>query len=187
MAGRIRIRLKAFDHAVIDQAAGDIVRTAEKTGAQVSGPIPLPTKTRRWTVLRSPHVDKKSREQFELKTHMRVIDILDSRAQTVDALTKLLGTRFAPAPILTTSSRPLGQVKNGYTLHLPSGVFLYGQSANSVPRSLAILVEQGGDDQQVVGAFQRLNKVYGLVLIDWRAQQILVSSTAAGKINVWRP
>ena len=89
MAGRIRIRLKAFDHAVIDQAAGDIVRTAEKTGAQVSGPIPLPTKTRRWTVLRSPHVDKKSREQFELKTHMRVIDILDSRAQTVDALTKL--------------------------------------------------------------------------------------------------
>jgi small subunit ribosomal protein S10 len=72
MAGRIRIRLKAFDHAVIDQAAGDIVRTAEKTGAQVSGPIPLATKTRRWTVLRSPHVDKKSREQFELKTHMRV-------------------------------------------------------------------------------------------------------------------
>ena len=86
---RIRIRLKAFDHAVIDQASADIVRTAEKTGAQVSGPIPLPTKTQRWTVLRSPHVDKKSREQFELKTHKRVIDILDSRAQTVDALTKL--------------------------------------------------------------------------------------------------
>jgi small subunit ribosomal protein S10 len=74
---------------VIDQASADIVRTAEKTGAQVSGPIPLPTKTQRWTVLRSPHVDKKSREQFELKTHKRVIDILDSRAQTVDALTKL--------------------------------------------------------------------------------------------------
>jgi small subunit ribosomal protein S10 len=89
MAGRIRIRLKAFDHAVIDQAAGDIVRTAEKTGAQVSGPIPLPTKTQRWTVLRSPHVDKKSREQFELKTHKRMIDILDTRSQTVDALTKL--------------------------------------------------------------------------------------------------
>ena len=88
-ATKIRIRLKAFDHAVIDAAAADIVRTAEKTGAQVSGPIPLPTKTRRWTVLRSPHVDKKSREQFELKTHKRVIDILDSRAQTVDALTKL--------------------------------------------------------------------------------------------------
>jgi small subunit ribosomal protein S10 len=75
---KIRIRLKAFDHAVIDQASADIVRTAEKTGAQVSGPIPLPTKTQRWTVLRSPHVDKKSREQFELKTHKRVIDILDS-------------------------------------------------------------------------------------------------------------
>jgi small subunit ribosomal protein S10 len=89
MAGRIRIRLKAFDHAVIDQAAADIVRTAEKSGALVSGPIPLPTKTQRWTVLRSPHVDKKSREQFELKTHKRVIDILDSKAQTVDALTKL--------------------------------------------------------------------------------------------------
>ena len=77
---RIRIRLKAFDHAVLDQAAADIVRTAEKTGAQVSGPIPLPTKTQRWTVLRSPHVDKKRREQFELRTHKRVIDILDSRA-----------------------------------------------------------------------------------------------------------
>src|SRR3981081_673830 len=89
MAGRIRIRLKAFAHAVIDQASADIVRTAEKTGAQVSGPIPLPTKTKRWTVLRSPHVDKKSREQFELKTHKRLIDILDSRAATVDALTKL--------------------------------------------------------------------------------------------------
>ncbi|MGK2935697.1 MAG: 30S ribosomal protein S10 [Gemmatimonadaceae bacterium] len=89
MAGRIRIRLKAFDHAVIDTAAADIVRTAEKTGASVSGPIPLPTKTQRWTVLRSPHVDKKSREQFELKTHKRVIDILDSKVQTVDALTKL--------------------------------------------------------------------------------------------------
>src|SRR6184192_2237500 len=89
MAGRIRIRLKAFDHALIDQAAADIVRTAEKTGAQVSGPIPLPTKRQLWTVLRSPHIDKKSREQFELKTHKRLIDILDSRPQTVDALTKL--------------------------------------------------------------------------------------------------
>jgi small subunit ribosomal protein S10 len=87
--GRIRIRLKAFDHAVIDTAAADIVRTAEKTGAAVTGPIPLPTKTQKWTVLRSPHVDKKSREQFELKTHKRLIDINDSRPQTVDALTKL--------------------------------------------------------------------------------------------------
>ena len=89
MAGRIRIRLKAFDHAVLDQAAADIVRTVEKSAAKVSGPIPLPTKTQRWTVLRSPHVDKKSREQFELKTHKRLIDIRDSRAQTADALTKL--------------------------------------------------------------------------------------------------
>src|SRR4029077_19108151 len=84
MAGRTRIRLKAFDHALIDQAAADIVRTAEKTGAQVSGPIPLPTKRQLWTVLRSPHIDKKSREQFELKTHKRLIDILDTRSQTVD-------------------------------------------------------------------------------------------------------
>ena len=89
MAGKIRIRLKAFDHAVIDQTASDIVRTAEKTGARVSGPIPLPTRIQRWTVLRSPHIDKKSREQFELKTHKRVIDIIDSRPQTIDALTKL--------------------------------------------------------------------------------------------------
>jgi small subunit ribosomal protein S10 len=77
MAQKIRIRLKAFDHVVLDQAAADIVRTAEKTGAQVSGPIPL------------PDVDKKSREQFELRTHKRLLDINDSRPQTVDALTKL--------------------------------------------------------------------------------------------------
>ena len=89
MAGRIRIRLKAFDHAVIDQASADIVRTAEKTGAQVSGPIPLPTKTQRWTVLRSPHVDKKSREQFEIRTHKRLIDVLDPSQQTINALMKL--------------------------------------------------------------------------------------------------
>ncbi len=87
--GRIRIRLKAFDHAVIDQAAADIVRTAEKTGAQVTGPIPLPTKRQMWTVLRSPHVDKKSREQFELRTHKRLLDILEPSSQTVDALMKL--------------------------------------------------------------------------------------------------
>ncbi|MCH7683567.1 MAG: 30S ribosomal protein S10 [Gemmatimonadetes bacterium] len=89
MAGRIRIRLKAFDHMVIDQAAADIVRAVEKSGSKVSGPIPLPTKTHRWTVLRSPHVNKKSREQFELKVHKRLIDIPDSRSQTVDALTRL--------------------------------------------------------------------------------------------------
>lgn len=89
MADRIRIRLKAFDHYVVDQVAADIVRTAQKTGATVHGPIPLPTRRERWTVLRSPHVDKKSREQFELRTHKRLIDIVDSRPQTIDALTKL--------------------------------------------------------------------------------------------------
>src|SRR3978361_651969 len=89
MAGRIRIRLKAFDHAVIDQASADIVRTAEKTGAQVSGPIPLPTKTQRWTVLRSPHVDKKSREQLELKQPTRMSDSLATTAARAAALTKL--------------------------------------------------------------------------------------------------
>lgn len=89
MAGRIRIRLKAFDHWIVDQTASDIVRTAQKTGAMVSGPIPLPTRRERWTVLKSPHIDKKSREQFELRTHKRLIDILDSRPQTIDALTKL--------------------------------------------------------------------------------------------------
>ena len=89
MAQRIRIRLKAFDHVVLDQAAADIVRTAEKTGAQVSGPIPLPVKMERWTVLRSPHVDKKSREQFEMRTHKRLLDIVDPTPQTVDALMKL--------------------------------------------------------------------------------------------------
>ena len=89
MAGKIRIRLKAFDHAVIDQTAADIVRTAEKTGARVSGPIPLPTRVQRWTVLRSPHVDKKSREQFEIRTHKRLLDILEPTQQTLDALMKL--------------------------------------------------------------------------------------------------
>ncbi len=93
MTGRIRIRMKSFDHQVIDQAAADIVRAARAASeggrAKVSGPIPLPTKMQRWTVLRSPHVDKKSREQFELKTHKRLIDIIDSDPKTVEALTKL--------------------------------------------------------------------------------------------------
>ena len=89
MSDRIRIRLKAFDHWLVDQTAADIVRTAQKSGASVKGPVPLPTRRERWTVLRSPHVDKKSREQFELRTHKRLIDIVDSRTQTVDALTKL--------------------------------------------------------------------------------------------------
>jgi small subunit ribosomal protein S10 len=81
--------LKAFDHWVIDQTASDIVRTAQTSGATVVGPIPLPTRRQRWTVLRSPHIDKKSREQFEMRTHKRLIDIIDSRPQTIDALTKL--------------------------------------------------------------------------------------------------
>jgi len=89
MSGRIRIKLKAFDHWIVDQTASDIVRTAEKTGASVCGPVPLPTHRERWTVLRSPHIDKKSREQFELRTHKRLIDIVDSRPATIDALTKL--------------------------------------------------------------------------------------------------
>ncbi len=89
MANKIRIRLKAFDHAVIDRSTRDIVRTAQKTGAIVSGPVPLPTRTQIFTVLRSPHIDKKSREQFEMKTHKRLIDILDAKPQTVDALMKL--------------------------------------------------------------------------------------------------
>ena len=89
MSDRIRIRLKAFDHWLVDQTAADIVRNAQKSGASVKGPVQLTTRRERWTVLRSPHVDKKSREQFELRTHKRLIDIVDSRPQTVDALTKL--------------------------------------------------------------------------------------------------
>ncbi len=85
----IRIRLKAFDHRVLDQSTAEIVNTAKRTGAQVRGPIPLPTRIERFTVLRSPHIDKKSREQFEIRTHKRVLDIIDSTPQTVDALMKL--------------------------------------------------------------------------------------------------
>ncbi|MCE5273165.1 30S ribosomal protein S10 [bacterium] len=86
---KIRIRLKSFDHALIDRSTEDIVKTAMETGAQVVGPIPLPTKRSVFTVNRSPHVDKKSREQFELKTHKRLIEIYNSKPQTIDALTKL--------------------------------------------------------------------------------------------------
>ena len=85
----IRIRLKAFDHRVLDQSTSEIVSTAKRTGAQVLGPIPLPTRIERFTVLRSPHVDKKSREQFEIRTHKRLLDIIDPTPQTVDALMKL--------------------------------------------------------------------------------------------------
>ncbi len=85
----IRIRLKAFDHRVLDQSTHEIVNTAKRTGAQVRGPIPLPTKIEKYTVLRSPHIDKKSREQFEIRTHKRLLDIVDPTPQTVDALMKL--------------------------------------------------------------------------------------------------
>ena len=85
----IRIRLKAFDHRVLDQSAGEIINTAKRTGADVRGPIPLPTRIEKFTVLRSPFIDKKSREQFEIRTHKRVLDIVDPTPQTVDALMKL--------------------------------------------------------------------------------------------------
>ena len=85
----IRIRLKAFDHRVLDQSTSEIVNTAKRTGAQVRGPIPLPTRIERFTVNRSPHIDKKSREQFEIRTHSRLLDIVDPTPQTVDALMKL--------------------------------------------------------------------------------------------------
>ena len=85
----IRIRLKAFDHRVLDQSASEIVGTAKRTGAEVRGPIPLPTRIEKFTVLRSPHVNKKAREQFEIRTHKRLLDIIDPTPQTVDALMKL--------------------------------------------------------------------------------------------------
>ena len=86
---RIRIRLKAYDHRILDQSTKEIVNTAQRTGARISGPIPLPTKISRYTVLRSPHIDKKSREQFEVRTHIRLMDILDAQPQTIDALMRL--------------------------------------------------------------------------------------------------
>ena len=86
---KIRIRLKAYDYRVLDQSTGEIVTTAKRTGARVRGPIPLPTRIERFTVLRSPHSDKKSQETFEQRTHKRLIDILDPTAKTVDELKKL--------------------------------------------------------------------------------------------------
>ncbi len=86
---KIRIRLKAYDHKLLDQSSVDIVDTARKTGARVVGPVPLPTRINKFTVLRSPHVNKKSREQFEIRTHKRMMDILEPSQQTVDALMKL--------------------------------------------------------------------------------------------------
>ena len=85
----IRIRLKAFDHRVLDQSVREIVGTAKRTGARIRGPIPLPNRIERFTVNRGPHIDKKSREQFEVRTHKRLLDIVDPTPQTVDALMKL--------------------------------------------------------------------------------------------------
>lgn len=90
MAGqKIRIRLKGYDHKILDKSAMDILETVQRTGARVSGPVPLPTCIEKFCVLRSPHIDKKSREQFEIRTHKRLLDILEPTQQTVDALMKL--------------------------------------------------------------------------------------------------
>ena len=89
MNQKIRIKLKAYDHRLLDQSVKEIVDTASRTGARISGPIPLPTNISKFTVLMSPHVDKKSREQFEIRTHKRLIDIFDPTPDTVDALMKL--------------------------------------------------------------------------------------------------
>ena len=86
---KIRIRLRCYDHRLVDQAAKEIVERTRKTGAKISGPIPIPTRINRYTVLRSPHVDKKSREQFEVRTHNRVLEIHQAQQQTIDALMKL--------------------------------------------------------------------------------------------------
>ena len=88
-ATTIRIRLRAFDHQLLDKSANDIVETARRTGARICGPVPLPTRISRYTVLRSPHIDKKSREQFEMRRHKRLVDILDPSQKTLDALTEL--------------------------------------------------------------------------------------------------
>jgi small subunit ribosomal protein S10 len=89
MATRIRVKLKAFDHKLIDRSAAEIVATAKRTGAEISGPIPLPTRVEKFTVLRSVHVNVKAREQFEIRTHKRLIDIMNTNPDTVDALIKL--------------------------------------------------------------------------------------------------
>ena len=86
---KIRIKLKAYDHRLLDQSAGQIVDTAERTGAAVMGPIPLPTHIRKFCVIRSPHIDKDSREQFEIRTHKRLIDVMEPTSRTVDALMRL--------------------------------------------------------------------------------------------------
>ena len=90
MKDKIQIRMEAYDHEALDQSGLEIVETAKRTGARVAGPIPLPTRIERYTVLRSPFIDKKSREQYEIRTHKRIIDILDPNARTVEALNRLV-------------------------------------------------------------------------------------------------
>src|SRR5437763_14804601 len=97
---RIRIRLKAFDHKILDQSAQQIVETAERTGAAVAGPVPLPTRIEKSTAIRSPFIDKDSREQFEMRTHKRLIDVLEPTARTVDALMRLNGPAGVEIEIL---------------------------------------------------------------------------------------
>lgn len=101
----IRIRMEAYDHAVLDQSANEIVETAKRTGSVVRGPIPLPTRVERYTVLSSPHVDKKARQQFEIRTHKRVIDIVQASAKTIDALNKLTLPAGVEIKIKATGAR----------------------------------------------------------------------------------
>src|SRR5580765_1077524 len=115
MLQKIRIKLKSYDHATLDQSAAEIVRTARRTGAITSGPVPLPTRKTVYTVLRSPHVDKKSREQFEIRIHKRLIDITRSTAQTMEALEKLdvpAGVVIETGPCTVTEVR--SKERDGY-------------------------------------------------------------------------
>ena len=114
---RIRIRLKAYDHKLLDQSSGEIVETAKRTGAKIAGPIPLPTKINKYTVLRSPHTDKKSREQFEIRTHKRLLDILEPTQQTLDALMKLDLSAGVDVEIKTCSNRQGASGKGGTVSH----------------------------------------------------------------------
>ena len=103
---RIRIRMEAYDHEVLDRTAQEIVETATNTGAVVHGPIPLPTRVERYTVLRSPHIDRKSREQFEIRTHKRLIDILEPTSKTIEALNK--GLTLPPGVDIKIKVPPIG-------------------------------------------------------------------------------
>ena len=124
---RIRIKLRGFDYRVIDQSASDIVDTAKRTGARVAGPIPMPTRIERYTVNRSPHVDKKSMDQFELRTHKRLIDIIEPTVQTVDELKKL----NLPAGVEININAGIDLLLNKTTNNLPN--FKAGIKASNKP------------------------------------------------------